>query len=126
MSSMSAEYHRNYLSQGDNRARHNARGREKYGSDLQAAKAATHRYRYGELLEVTEARFAAQGYVCASCGSDDPGNKKGQWATDHCHNTKKVRGVLCGPCNWAIGHAHDDPVKLRQMAAYLERTNVIS
>ena len=123
MSSMSAEYHRDYLDQGDNRERHNARCRAAYAKD-NAGKAATHKKRYGETLSDTLARFEAQGFVCASCGSGHPGNKTNQWATDHCHKTKKVRGVLCGPCNWAIGHAGDSPRRLRLMALYLERTDV--
>jgi hypothetical protein len=32
-----------------------------------------------------------------------------------------VRGVLCGPCNLALGHVKDDPERLRRMAEYLER-----
>lgn len=115
-----AAYHREYLNRGDNRERHNARCRVAYARD-QAGKAATHKKRYGETLEETAARFAAQGYICASCGTPDPGNKNGQWATDHCHMNKIVRGVLCGPCNWAIGHAKDNPIRLRAMADYLER-----
>lgn len=118
----SAAYHREYLDRGDNRARHNARCRAAYATGNRG-KAATHRKRYGETLEETGARFAAQGYVCAACGSDDPGNKNGHWATDHCHKTKRVRGVLCGPCNWALGYAKEDPRRLRLLAAYAENHN---
>lgn len=42
---------------------------------------------------------------------------------DHCHaeGPHAVRGLLCRGCNYAIGHAADDPERLRAMADYLER-----
>ncbi|MEV0263395.1 endonuclease VII domain-containing protein [Streptomyces sp. NPDC050617] len=39
---------------------------------------------------------------------------------DHCHQTGKVRGVLCFNCNSAIGKLGDDPDTLRRAIAYLE------
>ncbi|MFD7441173.1 endonuclease VII domain-containing protein [Streptomyces sp. NPDC059909] len=39
---------------------------------------------------------------------------------DHCHETGKVRGVLCFNCNSAIGKLGDDPDTVRRVAAYLE------
>ncbi|WP_107098074.1 endonuclease VII domain-containing protein [Streptomyces atriruber] len=39
---------------------------------------------------------------------------------DHCHETGKVRGVLCFNCNSAIGKLGDDPDTVRRAAAYLE------
>ena len=38
---------------------------------------------------------------------------------DHCHNTGKVRGVLCAGCNLAIGHAKEDVNTLNSMIKYL-------
>lgn len=40
---------------------------------------------------------------------------------DHDHETKKVRGLLCTWCNSAIGHAKDQPARLRALADYLEK-----
>lgn len=40
---------------------------------------------------------------------------------DHCHETNKVRGVLCSKCNLAIGMMRDNPVYLRLTANYLEK-----
>ena len=40
---------------------------------------------------------------------------------DHCHDTGKVRGLLCVPCNTALGKFRDDPVILQSAISYLQR-----
>lgn len=83
-----------------------ARGRGLCARHLSRAKA------YG----LTAAELAdAEAQVCEVCGSDQ------RQVVDHDHSTGVVRGVLCSWCNTAIGHAFDDPGRLRAMAAYLER-----
>lgn len=62
--------------------------------------------------------FESQGYVCAICGSDSSGSKT-HWHTDHCHETGKVRGILCHPCNTMLGRAKDRPEILEAGASYL-------
>jgi hypothetical protein len=70
---------------------------------------------------ITPAQFdvmiEAQGNRCAICDTPEP--KKG-WHVDHCHDTSKVRGILCGHCNVGIGHLRDNVTNLREAAAYLE------
>ena len=41
-------------------------------------------------------------------------------ALDHNHATGAVRGILCRPCNVALGAANDDAALLRKLADYLE------
>jgi hypothetical protein len=41
---------------------------------------------------------------------------------DHCHTTGKIRGVLCNPCNTALGFAKESPHRLRSLADYIEQT----
>jgi hypothetical protein len=60
--------------------------------------------------------LADQGHACLVCGDPDPTD------VDHCHATNRVRGILCGLCNRALGQAKDSPARLRALAAYLERT----
>lgn len=38
---------------------------------------------------------------------------------DHCHATGKVRGLLCGNCNTALGLVKENEVTLTKMIAYL-------
>ncbi|UUU27919.1 endonuclease VII domain-containing protein [Streptomyces sp. DSM 40750] len=39
---------------------------------------------------------------------------------DHCHNTGRVRGVLCFSCNAALGQFKDRPDVIRRAATYVE------
>ena len=39
---------------------------------------------------------------------------------DHCHQTKRVRGLLCHNCNKAIGLVNDSVMLLHRMIRYLE------
>lgn len=41
-------------------------------------------------------------------------------ALDHDHATMQVRGMLCRPCNTALGCVQDDPNLLHKLADYLE------
>lgn len=40
---------------------------------------------------------------------------------DHCHETGKVRGVLCSQCNLGLGHFRDDVTYLENAISYLEK-----
>ena len=68
--------------------------------------------REGEYKEMLE----SQGGVCAICGA----MPKGRLAVDHDHATGQVRGLLCSPCNVALGFLRDDPIRLKAAIAYLE------
>ncbi len=42
---------------------------------------------------------------------------------DHCHTTKKVRGLLCNQCNQALGLFKDNIKSLKRAVEYLEKYN---
>jgi hypothetical protein len=67
---------------------------------------------------ITEAQrdemIASQAGVCTIC------LKAPAVHVDHCHETGRVRGVLCFNCNAAIGQLGDDPDTMRRAIAYLE------
>lgn len=74
--------------------------------------------RYGVTAEQVEAMRLAQAGNCPGCAK--PLDHAGTHHLDHCHTTGKVRGLLCKPCNLALGHVQDDPATLRRLAGYLE------
>lgn len=74
--------------------------------------------KYGLTVDDYLALRDAQGGRCAICKRED-GRRR--LAVDHDHKTKKVRALLCGPCNVAIGMMRDDASLLREAADYLER-----
>ena len=79
---------------------------------------------YGKML-------VAQGGKCAICEQEETEKRDGvlkSLAVDHDHETGAVRGLLCSPCNQAIGKLKDDPAILRRAADYIEKhraTNVV-
>ena len=66
-------------------------------------------------------------HKCQICGADKNTNDcvvTGKKTTkslciDHCHETGKVRGVLCHSCNVALGHFKDDISLLKKATVYL-------
>ena len=75
---------------------------------------------YGITVDEWQELLEAQGNVCAICGTyPELGNYKNRWATDHDHETGKVRGILCHGCNRGIGLMQDDPQVLLAAAQYL-------
>lgn len=79
--------------------------------------------KYGLTVDDYEALLRGQGGVCAIClESPQPTagpNRNGILFVDHCHDTGKVRGLLCQKCNTAIGYLRDDPEITARASAYL-------
>jgi hypothetical protein len=75
---------------------------------------------YGITQEEHDAMLASQGGECALCGSDSPNSANASWAVDHCHSTGRVRGILCHPCNTALGLLKDNTDTLLRAVDYLK------
>lgn len=78
---------------------------------------------YGITSAQYDAMLAAQNFVCKICGTDTPGGNGKNFPVDHCHDTGRVRGLLCNACNTGIGKLRHSPDLLRQAACYLEENN---
>ena len=70
--------------------------------------------------EQYRSKLEEQGYSCAICGRSQEEFTKALHA-DHDHETGIFRGVLCGPCNKALGLLREDPELIKKAAAYIER-----
>lgn len=89
-----------------------------------AYKAAQLKRRHGITLEQYNAMLEAQDNRCAGCNSVfDLSNKGSTPCVDHCHNTGKIRGILCGNCNKGIGLLKDNIQTLNNLINYLERSH---
>jgi hypothetical protein len=78
-------------------------------------------YTYGISKEEYLALIFNQKGKCAIC-KKIPKNKKGLFL-DHCHNSKKIRGLLCSNCNSGLGMFLDDVKLLRKAVKYLKKNN---
>ncbi|KPI16302.1 Recombination endonuclease VII [Actinobacteria bacterium OK074] len=97
-------------------AAHYRRRREAEGKAVRAVEGrADHLKRnYGLTEAERDAMVVSQRGLCVIC------LKAPAVHVDHCHETGRVRGVLCFNCNSAIGKLGDDPDAVRRAAAYLE------
>ncbi len=75
--------------------------------------------KYGITIEQATEMLVKQNYTCPICLGrlDDEIGRNAQ--IEHCHKTKRVRGIVCLRCNLALGYAQDDPSKLARMIEYL-------
>lgn len=70
--------------------------------------------KYGLSREGYEAMVSAQEGMCALCGERPVKH------VDHCHETGRVRGLLCVQCNTGLGKFNDSPELLKKAVEYLE------
>lgn len=81
---------------------------------------------YGLTLEQFHALLKSQDGKCAICGFSDLSKPKLFPVIDHCHDTGRIRGILCSNCNFGIGKFRNDPRLLSAAVAYLAAGEVDS
>ena len=91
------------------------RGERRRAVSPDAKRAHNIRSRYGLSLEAVAEMKAAQGGVCAICSAILT-----RFRIDHDHETGRVRGLLCHPCNVALP-AVENSDYLRAALRYLGR-----
>ena len=73
---------------------------------------------------VRDAILRGQDGLCKTCSTPvefyRDGPMDGRAVVDHCHETGKVRGVLCSSCNIALGKVKDRVRTLENMINYLK------
>ena len=67
-------------------------------------------HQYKEIL-------SKQNNVCKICNKEDPIRNL---AVDHCHQTGKIRGLLCQKCNTSLGNFQDSIEILEAAIRYLK------
>ena len=76
--------------------------------------------KYGLTIAQKVQMLELQNYKCVGCNCPiSEENSK----VDHCHITKKVRGILCNNCNLALGLVYDNISTLKNLIEYLKRSN---
>lgn len=85
------------------------------------------RSKYSITLAQYEELFLKQNGVCAICKQPETALEKykgriKKLAVDHCHDTNKIRGLLCSSCNIGIGNLKHNPDLLRKAALYCEQS----
>jgi len=76
--------------------------------------------RYGLTMEQFNNLLAKQRGRCAICRCDRCPTF-GRLSVDHDHTNSVVRGLLCDPCNKALGLFHDNLHFLKRALLYLQK-----
>jgi hypothetical protein len=76
------------------------------------------RRQYGISMQEFNDLLQFQNNVCAIC-SKSISSLRRRMNIDHCHDTNKVRGILCSGCNTGLGHLGDNVDGLKKAIEYL-------
>ena len=90
--------------------------RREYAAKRERDRNGWRKRRYGLTEEQFLTILKQQNCVCAICETK-PDQRT--LAIDHCHETGKVRGLLCMNCNTALGKFKDDVALLQKAISYL-------
>lgn len=98
--------------------------RNRYRNNQDAYRDSFLKTKFGISLKDYKSLLTAQHKVCAICQGSETQKQYGKvikLAVDHCHQTKKVRGLLCGACNKGLGYFRDNPERLQNAITYLSK-----
>lgn len=105
----------------------NAAARKKYIDDPQTTQRNLIRMRerakerrYGITQEQFEQMLIDQNNKCNICSIEFKGTKYTH--IDHCHDTNRVRGLLCNDCNLALGQFNDNTDIMDNAIKYLQNS----
>ena len=74
---------------------------------------------FGISLAQYDALHATQNGACALC-KDPEKLPQSRLAVDHCHDTGRIRGLLCDLCNTALGRLGDDVESMERVLTYVK------
>jgi len=104
----------------------NAAARKKYVDDpettqrnLVRMRERTKERRYGLTQIEFDKMLVDQNNRCKICSSEFISTKHTH--IDHCHDTNRVRGLLCNNCNLALGQFNDNTDNMDNAIKYLNR-----
>lgn len=80
---------------------------------------------YGLTLDEVEEIIYRQGNCCAICREPIYMEYARSFHVDHDHKTRRVRGILCGPCNRGLGCFKDSISSLERAITYLKTPSKI-
>ena len=67
--------------------------------------------------------YATQKGLCAICEKPERSRRYKTLSVDHCHDSGKIRGLLCSHCNRALGLFQDNAETLAAALYYLRKTS---
>jgi len=89
-----------------------------YSSNKEKFREYSRKALYGVSVEKHKEMQTQQGHMCQICKTHES-NLKRRLFVDHCHETGKVRGLLCQYCNTMLGNAKDNVLILQSAINYL-------
>ena len=125
-----ARYAANIEKEAERKAKFYAENKEKVKARVMAYRAANpgkhpawsviiNLRKYGLTVATYEALATSQNGSCAICKSGCVTGKR--LAVDHCHESGRVRGLLCFACNTSLGKLKDSPAVLATALRYLAK-----
>ncbi len=79
--------------------------------------------RYGITIEDYAYMFNAQNGKCKICTRLHSKFARGL-VVDHNHNTGSIRGLLCDPCNRALGYFRDSVIVMSNAIEYINQNPI--
>jgi len=79
--------------------------------------------KYNLSLEQYRKMLDTQEHKCLLCKISAKDTASKYLVVDHCHNTGKIRGLLCNPCNTAIGLLKENIETIKNVIQYLTESS---